>query len=100
MAPTQNAVGGDDDSGRPAKGKLPAFPGQDALLHDAQKWREERDDLLTSLKLLDVARGGEPLGLDKFQDFPLDLMPEPAPGSAHEHKMRIVCFPTVASAVY
>ena len=62
-----------DGSNEPGKFQpkviLPPFPGQDALLHDANKWREIRDDRLTSVGLLDVAKGGTPSGINDLVDY-------------------------------
>ena len=66
------------DSGKSTK-SLPAFPGQDALLHEAVKWREVRDDVLTDKQLLDVAKGGTPNGVSEIVDVLSPETPPPAP---------------------
>ena len=52
-----NTAGKPEDPGERKSKSLPEFPGQDALLHEAVKWREIRDDILTDRQLLDVRLG-------------------------------------------
>ena len=68
------------DPGRRGSVTLPPFPGQDALLHEAMHWREVRDDMLTEARLLHVAKGGEPAGIDEIVDVPIDAIPAVPPG--------------------
>ena len=84
MASARNtAVGGEDRGTKisPGKVQLEPYPGPDALIHTAEQWRKSRDNRLAAAGLLHVAKGGAPPGIDKIQDYPLDAMPTPAPGS-------------------
>ena len=89
MASTSPGVDKGNDLGN-TKGKitLPPFPGQDALLHEANKWREVRDDCLTEHGLLDVARGGEPRGIADLVDYDLSSMPFVPAGHPQALKQR------------
>ena len=68
---------------------LPKFPGQDALLHEATKWRETRDDILSQHKLMEVAMGGKPDGIDEIVDMPLDSIPRVPAGHPMEYKFQM-----------
>ena len=87
MASTDKAA--EEHGGPEKRAPLPKFPGQDALLHEAVQWREVRDDKLTELKLLDVAKGGTPSGVEEIVDVPLHMFPTVPPGHPNEYKVQM-----------
>ena len=48
-----------------------------------------RDDKLTEARLLHVAKGGEPAGIDEIVDVPIDAIPAVPPGHPSEYKFRM-----------
>ena len=85
MGAADTSTEGHSDLGNQKKSTLPKFPGQDALLHEATKWRETRNDVLSQHKLMEVAMGGKPDGVDEIVDVPLASIPRLPPGHPMEY---------------
>ena len=58
-------------------------------MHEATKWRETRNDVLSQHKLMEVAMGGKPDGVDEIVDVPLASIPRLPPGHPMEYKVQM-----------
>ena len=75
-------VAGDNDSAEKSTISVdfPPFPGEQPLAHAATIFQEKAENILTSLGLLTVVRGGEPTAVRSIIDTDLSELPELPPG--------------------